>query len=66
MVRAQHHDGEQWWLAVEPTAEFTGCEHCGTRAVGHGRRRVKVRALPIAGEPVMLVWGQAELALPRT
>ena len=43
VVRAQVHDGEQWWLAVETTADVVGCEACGTRAVGHGRRRVKVR-----------------------
>jgi transposase len=58
VVRAQVHDGEQWWLAVETTAEVVGCEECGTRAVGHGRRRVKVRDLPIAGEPVTLVWAK--------
>jgi len=58
VVRAQVHDGEQWWLAVETTATVTGCEACGARAVGHGRRRVKVRDLPIAGEPVTLVWAK--------
>ena len=35
-----------------------GCEACGTRAIGHGRRRVKVRDLAIAGEPVTLVWAK--------
>ena len=28
------------------------------RAVGHGRRRVEVRDLPIAGRPVRLVWAK--------
>ncbi len=58
VVRAQVHDGEQWWLAIETTADVVGCEVCGSRAVGHGRRRVKVRDLAIAGEPVTLVWAK--------
>ncbi len=58
VVRAQVHDGEQWWLAVETTVEVVGCEACGGRAVGHGRRRVKVRDLAVSGEPVTLVWAK--------
>ncbi len=58
VVRAQVHDGEQWWLAVETIAEVVGCEACGARGVGHGRRRVKVRDLPVSGEPVTLVWAK--------
>ncbi len=50
-------DGE-WWLHVETTADAVGCEACGTRAVGHGRRVVKVRDLPVAGRPVVLVWAK--------
>ena len=50
-------DGE-WWLLVETTAEVVGCSSCGVRAVGHGRRRVQVRDLPIAGRPVRLVWAK--------
>lgn len=50
-------DGE-WWLHVETTADVVGCEACGTRAVGHGRRVVKVRDLPVAGRPVVLVWAK--------
>jgi transposase len=50
-------DGERW-LHVETTAEVVGCSGCGTRAVGHGRRRVKVRDLPVAGRPVVLVWAK--------
>ncbi len=34
-------DGE-WRLDVETTAEVVGCASCGTRAVGHGRRKVKI------------------------
>ena len=48
-------DGEVW-LLVETTAEVVGCEGCGTRAVGHGRRVVKVRDLPAGDRPVVLVW----------
>lgn len=50
-------DGE-WWLHVESTVDATGCSGCGTRAVGHGRRRVQVRDVPIAGRPVRLVWSK--------
>jgi transposase len=46
------------WLQVETTADVVGCAGCGTRAVGHGRRRVKVRDLPMAGRPVVLVWAK--------
>jgi transposase len=60
VVRAQLLDevtGE-WWLAVE-TAESRGwCPGCGVRAVAHGRRRVKVRDLPIADRAVVLVWAK--------
>jgi hypothetical protein len=58
VVRAQVHDGVQWWLAIETAADVVGCDGCGSRAIGHGRRRVKVRDLPIAGEPVTLVWAK--------
>jgi transposase len=58
VVGAHFHDGAQWWIAVETTAAVVGCEACGTRAVGQGRRRVRVRDLPIAGEPVTLVWAK--------
>lgn len=58
VVGAQmEHDGELW-LAVETTETTTGCPDCGTRAVGHGRRQVKVRDLPVAGRPVVLVWNK--------
>jgi transposase len=50
-------DGE-WWLAVETTASVVECEGCATRLVGHGRRRVKVRDLPMADRPVVLVWAK--------
>ncbi len=46
-------DGE-WWLWVETTADRAACPSCGVWAVGHGRRRVAVRDLPIAGRPVVL------------
>jgi transposase len=48
-------DGGEWWLLVETTTDVIGCPDCGVRAVGHGRRRVQVRDLPIAGRPVRLV-----------
>ena len=50
-------DGE-WWLTVETTADAVGCEACGTKAVGQGRRKVRVRDLPMADRPVVLVWNK--------
>ena len=55
----------EWWLAVQTTAGIVGCAGCGSRAVGHGRRRVRVRDLAVSGRPVVVVLGQADLALPR-
>ena len=57
-------DGE-WWLAVETTADVVGCEACGTRAVAHGRRTVRVRDLPMADRPVVLVWRKRICAAPK-
>lgn len=57
-------DGEVW-LLVETTAEVVGCPGCGTRAVGHGRRRVRVRDLPMAGRPVVLVWAKRKWRCPE-
>jgi hypothetical protein len=46
----------EWRLAVETSEDRAWCEGCGVRAVGHGRRRVVVRDLPLADRPVVLVW----------
>ncbi len=56
VVRAQMLEGGEWWLLVETIADRVGCPSCGVRAIGHGRRRVEVRDLPIAGRPVRLAW----------
>jgi transposase len=48
----------EWWLAVETTEDRAWCPTCGVRAVGHGRRQVKVRDLPIADRAVVLVWAK--------
>jgi transposase len=48
----------EWWLAVESTEPRAWCPSCGVRAVGHGRRRVVVRDLPLADRPVVLVWAK--------
>jgi transposase len=60
VVRAQLLDEktDEWWLAVETTEDRSWCLTCGVRAVGHGRRRVKVRDLPIADRSVVLVWAK--------
>jgi transposase len=48
----------EWWLGVETTEDRAWCLSCGVRAVGHGRRRVVVRDLPLADRPVVLVWAK--------
>jgi transposase len=56
VVGAQADVDDELWLMVETTADVVGCDGCGTRAVGHGRRGVKVRDLPIGDRRVVLVW----------
>lgn len=51
------HDGEVW-LEVETTATVAACPACGVRATGNGRRRVKVRDLPVSGRPCVVVWNK--------
>jgi transposase len=65
VVLAQAAEGGEWWLEVETTADRVGCESCGSRAVGHGRRRVQVRDLPMAGRPVRLVWAKRVWRCPE-
>jgi transposase len=48
--------GGEWQLAVQTTAGVIGCVGCGVRATPHGRRRVRVRDLPIGGRLVVLAW----------
>jgi transposase len=50
-------DGE-WVIYVETDVAATGCPDCGVVAVGHGRRRVAIRDLPVAGRPVVLLWAK--------
>lgn len=57
-VGAQVEVEGEWHLAVETTADRAACGDCGVRAVGHGRRRVRVRDLPVAGRPVVLCWSK--------
>ena len=56
VVGAQLEVNGEWWLAVETTAEVVGCDGCGTRAIGHGRREVWIRDLPMGDRRVVLVW----------
>jgi integrase len=58
VVRAQLAVGRKLWLMVETTSDAVGCEGCGTRAVGHGRRRLNVRDLPMADWPMVRVWAK--------
>ena len=54
---ATEDDGELLML-VETTASVVGCSGCGTRARSKGRRRTKVRDLPVGGRPTVLVWSK--------
>ena len=58
VVLAHVRHGGELWILVETTVSVMGCPGCGTRATGHGRRRVAVRDLPVAGRPVVLVWAK--------
>jgi transposase len=58
VVAAQLEVDGELWLSVQTTADVVGGSGCGTRAMGHGRRRVGVRDLPMAGRPVVLVWAK--------
>jgi transposase len=58
VVGAQLEVAGELWLMVETTSEVVGCEGCGMRAMGHGRRWLKVRDLPMADRPVVLVWAK--------
>ena len=46
--------GDEWQLEVQTMATVVGCHGCGVRAELHGRRRVRVRDLPVGGRPVVL------------
>ncbi|MFC7847097.1 hypothetical protein ACFUTU_01325 [Arthrobacter sp. NPDC057388] len=45
-------------LGVETGEDVTGCLDCGVVAVGHGRRRVRLRNIPCFGRPVRLLWAK--------
>jgi transposase len=68
VVRAQllEADSGEWWLAVETTETRAWCPTCGIRAVGHGRRQVRVRDLPLAERPVVLVWAKRLWRCPES
>lgn len=53
---AQLEENGEVWILVETVDDVAGCPLCGTRAVGNGRRNVKVRDLPAGDRPVVLVW----------
>ena len=53
---AQIEANGEVWISVETTADVVGCVACGVRAVGNGRRTVRVRDLPAGDRPVVLVW----------
>lgn len=65
VVRAQTTDDGEHWLLVETTRTRSGCPSCGVLGVGNGRRHVKVRDLPIAGAPTVLVWAKRTFRCPE-
>jgi hypothetical protein len=67
VVTAELLDDEsrEWWLALEATEDRTWCPSCGVRAMGHGRHRVVVRDLPLADQPVVLVWSKRLWCCPE-
>ena len=57
-LRAATEDDGELLMLVETTASVVGCSGCGTRAQSKGRRRTKVRDLPVGGRPTVLVWSK--------
>jgi transposase len=55
LLDVQLAEGE-WHLTIETVAMAVGCAGCGVPAEPHGRRRVRVRDLPVGGRPVVLTW----------
>jgi transposase len=53
---AQLEENGEVWLVVETSEDVAGCPLCGSKAIGNGRRVVKVRDLPAGDRPVVLVW----------
>ena len=53
VVGAQAEVDGAVWLVVETTAEVVGCDACGSRAVGHGRRVLRKRDLPAGDRHVV-------------
>ena len=58
VVGAQIEHAGEVWILVETTADVAGCVACEVRAVGNGRRIVRVRDLPAGDRPVVLIWAK--------
>jgi transposase len=43
---------------METSEDRAWCPACGVRAVGHGRRRLVMRDLPLGDRPVVVVWAK--------
>ena len=66
VVGAQLEESGEVWIVVETTEDVTGCALCGSRAIGNGRRVVRVRDLPAGDRPVVLVWRKRTWRCPAT
>ena len=64
-LRAATEDDGELLMLVETTASVVGCSGCGTRARSKGRRRTKVRDLPVGGRPTVLVWSKRVWRCPE-
>ena len=64
-LRAATEDDGELLMLVETTGSVMGCSGCGTRARSKGRRRTKVRDLPVGGRPVVLVWSKRVWRCPE-
>ncbi len=65
VVRAEVQRDGEWWLSVETETDRAWCPGCGVRAVGHGRSRMVVRDLAIAGTPTVLVFARRRWLCPE-
>lgn len=68
MTVLPHDFGDIWCLSTSVTVYLSratcgtmaGCPACGVVAVGHGRRRIRLRLhdIPCMGQPVRLIWAK--------
>ena len=65
VVGAQLEVDGEWWLAVETTADVTGCEGAAPERWPTGNERSECGTCPMADRAVVLVWRKRIWRCPR-